>query len=511
MDGRQSLGIALGDRGLSAVLLQASGRTVSVAATATVPLDERETGVPGQLATALNRLCADLSWQAHHPCVLGLPLSLLSVHNLHLPFQDARQQAQAFPYELEERLLRPAEQVESVFAAIVHTGKEREGSGADLLAFAADKELLQQILPGGREWGFDPECICPAIHALAMQAGDAARGQESLVLAHVDLHAVEIALIQSGTMVTSRRMSLLLADVDAAGHAGHVPDTLEQTALALAGAIRQGLVLFRQTGAAGAPSASISQVLLSGPLAESGALKTLLAENLQVPVQRLNQSVPGNLAPAFDAALACALQGLQPAKAGLHVFNFRQGAFAKNRGGLGAVWQRKNLRIAAALALVAAAGLLVFLAGEAQSLKLRSEELRLEMTQVFRSAFPEVQVVRDPYMEMQAALKGGAGMDSPLLFAPGRANTLSVLADISSRIPEETPLTVNRLTLDQDLALLRGQTASFKDVDQIRNSLAASPLFSEVRILSSSAEKSGTDSLIRFELRLQRALAGGSQ
>lgn len=514
MDGRQSLGIALAEGELSAVLLQASGRSLSVAATATMPVDA---GKPGRLAVALNRLCSDLSWQEHMPCVLGLPLSVLSVRNLHLPFQDAKQQAQAFPYELEERLLVPAEQVESVFSAT-----RSDASGADLLAFAADRELLRQLLPEGREWRFDPDSICPWVHALALLAGETVGSKDSFMLAHADLHVAEIALIQDGALLACRHLPLLPAadEPDAANNSPTSAETesarTKQTALALAAGIRQSLILFRQGRAVGAAPAVPSQLFLCGPLAASAELQAMLAETLQVPVQLLprNSAALRQLAPSFDAALACALHGLQPGKAGVHVLNFRQGSFSKSKGGLGALWplwQRKNLRIAASLILLACAGLLVFLAGERHSLKLRSEELRQEMGQVFRSAFPDAQVVRDPYMEMQAALKGGAAMASPLLFAQGRASSLSLLAEISSRVPTEMPLRVNRLTLEQDLALLRGQTASFKDVDQIRNSLAASPLFSEVRILSSTAEKSGAENLIRFELRLQRSAAGGSQ
>ncbi|NLZ16249.1 MAG: hypothetical protein GX087_00735 [Desulfobulbaceae bacterium] len=513
MDGRQSLGIALAEGELSAVLLQASGRSLSVAATATMPVNA---GKPGGLTAALNRLCSDLSWREHISCVLGLPLSELSVRNLHLPFPDVKQQAQAFPYELEECLLTPAEQVESVFAPT-----RSDASGADLLAFAADKELLLQFLPEEREWRFDPDIICPSMHALAVLAGEAMRGKGSFILTHADLHAAEIALIQDGVLLACRRVPLLTVDGDAAGNSLVSAETESavsgQTVLALAAAIRQSLILFRQGRAASVSPAAPSRSLLCGPLAASLELQTMLAENLQVRVQGLGQILPRNstglrqLAPSFDAALACALHGLQPGKAGVHALNFRQGSFSKSKGGFGALWRRKNLRIAASLILVACAGLLVFLAGERHSLTLRSEKLRQEMTQVFRGAFPDAQVVRDPYMEMQAALKGSAAMDSSLLFAQGRASSLSLLAELSSRVPAEMPLTVNRLTLEQDLALLRGQTASFKDVDQIRNSLAASPLFSEVRILSSTAEKSGAENLIRFELRLLRRAAGGSQ
>lgn len=518
MDGRQSLGIAFGDNGLSAVLLQASGRGTSVAATAALPLASAE-GQAG-MASALNRLCADLNWQPSTPLVLGLPLSLLSVHNLHLPFTEARQQAQAFPFEMEERLLRPAEQVESVYHVTASGRSGMSGTGgAELLAFAVDRAFLQNLLPEnrGREWIFDPDSICPSVQALAQQAG-AGPGHASFLLLHADLHSATLALVQAGTLQACRQLPL----AGDAGPADEQPDVSSgpvprKSAQALAAAIRQSLALFDQRKSASGAAAEAAlpappaHLYLCGPLAEDEELQTVLAEMLQMPVKRLRAPSGGasqrRLSPAFDAAMACALHGLQ---AGRHMqpLNFRRGDFAKKGGQL---WQGKNGKLAAVLAVAACVALLVFLAGEQRSLKAKSEQLRQEMTQVYRSAFPQAQVVRDPYMEMQAALRSGAGAGAPLLFSPGRESVLSLLADISSRIPEEIALSVNRFSLDQELVLLRGETASFKDVDQIRNLLAASPLFSEVRILSSTAEKSGQESRIRFELRLTRSLAGGSQ
>ncbi|MDO5673363.1 MAG: type II secretion system protein GspL [bacterium] len=527
MDGRQSLGIALGDSGLSAVLLQVSGRATSVVATAALPLaPESPDSAGGQAdaARALNRLCADLNRQPSTSLVLGLPLSVLSVHNLHLPFTGARQQAQALPFEMEERLLRPAEQVKSVYQVTASGANATNGAsstgGAELLAFALDKAFLRGLLPEnrGREWIFDPDSICPSVQALAQQAS-ASLGRSCFVLLHADLHSATLALVQAGTLQACRQLPLA-RDAEPADEQPDVPEgqVSRESAQALAAAIRQSLALFgRQQGAGRiardeARPAAPSRLYLCGPLAEAEVLHTVLREMLQMPVERLrapsDSAGLGRLSPSFDAALACALLGLQASKSGAQPLNFRTGAFAKTSSRL---WQRKNAKITAALALAACVALVVFSAVELRSLKLKNEQLRREMTQVYRSAFPQVQVVRDPYMEMQAALRSETAAGALLLFSPDRESVLSLLADISSRIPEEVALSVNRFSLDQELVLLRGETASFKNVDQIRNLLAASPLFSEVRILSSTAERSGQESRIRFELRLKRSLAGGRQ
>lgn len=496
MDGRQALGIALGDTQLTAVLLRMSRRP-GVAATAHVPAP----ATPGELAASLNRLWTDFSWQGRDPCVLGLPLSMLSVRNLSLPFRDAGQRARAFPFEMEEQLLVPAEQVVSVFSTV-----REHAAGADLLAFAAEKEFLAQLLPTGREWSFDPMGICPAVHALALQAAGrepAATSGPPCLLLHADQHLSTLVLIRAGLPLALRRLSLSPQEPQEGSPHAPPAEELRLYGPTLGRAISQSLVLFGQHHKE-ALDRGIGQLVLCGPLARSSALASALGEQLGLPVRRpqlpLEEAELRRLSPEFDAALACALQALRWGRAGSAALNFRTGAFARAGGRL---WQQPRARVAAGLALAACAGIALFGLGGLQSLKNRSQQLQEEMTRLYRSAFPEVQVVRDPYMEMRAALGEKAG--GSLLFAPERESALSVLADISARIPAQMALRVELLTLDQELVLLRGQTGSFGDVDQIRNLLAASPLFAEVRILSSTVEKGGAEGTVRFELRLQRS------
>lgn len=490
MDGRQALGIALGDTQLTAVLLRISRRP-GVAATAHVPVS----GAPGELAASLNRLWTDFSWQDRDPCVLGLPLSMLSVRNLCLPFQDAGQRLRAFPYEMEEQLFVPAEQVVSVFSTV-----REHATGADLLAFAAERELLGRLLPTGKEWSFDPVGVCPAVHALALQAAGGERTAGTSLLVHADHHLTTLVLMQAGVPLALRRLSLSPQEENAPGEPS--AEELRLYGQTLGRAISRSLVLFGQHHKK-ALDKGMGHLLLCGPLAGSAPLKDSLAERLGLPVRRpqlpLEEAELRRLAPDFDAALACALQALHWGRAGSAALNLRTGDFARPGGRL---WQRRRIRLAAGLVLAACAGCLLFGLGALHSLKNRSQQLQDEMTRLYRNAFPEVQVVRDPYMEMRATL--GERTGGPPLFASGRESALSVLADISARIPARTALRIERLTLDQELVLLRGQTGSFGDVDQIRNLLAASPLFEEVRILSSTAEKSGAEGAVRFELRLQR-------
>ena len=525
MDARQYVGIALGDTDLSAVLLRTSGRRLEVAASASQPLAPQGVQEPrvsqATLADMLVRLCEELPWQRLDPCVLGLPLSLLSVRNLRLPFREARQQAQAFPFEMEEGLLVPAEQVKSVF----HT-TGTDAAGADLLAFAVERQLLAKLLAGQGENACEPDIICPAVHALALQATTSGLDdlgnleEKAFLLLYADLSSVSVSLVQAGTPVMHRCLPwpMALEALEALDNReamdkgkGALKQTVWQEAgEGLARSIRQTLVLFRQRNRAGAVCLMAPEaVLLCGPLAHSEALDTSLAQCLHLPVQRLRLAPDvlhaHSLSPAFDAALACALHAVPHSKVGAHRpdLNFRSGTFARDRGPL---WRRKEVMWAAAMVLLLCFGVLAFLGKEVRSLKLRSAQLRQEMSLIYRGAFPQVQVVHDPYLEMQAALRGGASQGVPLLFAPARESVLSLLADISTRIPAQMDMQFNRLSLDESTLSLRGKTSTFKDVDRIRALLAASPLFSEVNILSSTAEQNGAETFVRFELRLQRTV-----
>lgn len=479
MERRQGLGIALGEGELSAVVLELTGRRPVATATARLPLEPGRHGADA-LGAALERLVAALPRRGRGcACVLGLPLALLIVHNLRLPFQDTKQQALALPSALEELLLRPgsAERAIGAFNLI-----DTDPAGARLLAYAADKTLLQALLPPARK-ACDPDCLCPTLPLLASQIG--AAEPDALVL-HLAAETAELAFVHNSRMACCRALSVPAGTAAAAC----VP--------ALTLAIRQSLSLFRQQAApdAGAPAG----LWLCGPLAGDAELPGQLERALQIPVQRWQAELTGRaLAPDFDAALACALAALQqksPAS-----LNFRRGELAPKSGFWPGLRGKKG-RIPAVLALAACLACLL-LAGRVQSLKAQSARLHDEMEGIYRSAFPTVQVVHDPYMEMQAALRAGGPAASPL-FAPGRPAALTVLAELSKRLPEDLKLTVQRFTLDPDRALLRGQTKSFGDVERIRALLAASPLFHEVRILSSTMDKSSADSPVRFELSLKR-------
>ena len=159
--------------------------------------------------------------------------------------------------------------------------------------------------------------------------------------------------------------------------------------------------------------------------------------------------------------------------------------------------------------VVLTVGLTGLLWADYRRLESRDRALRAEMTEIYRQTFPSVTTVREPYAEMQAAMRGVQGPGTPVSSAGGGQRVLALLADISSRIPPSVALQVGRLAIDRETVLVKGTTDTFNAVQAIKNGLSGSALLREVKIVSATADKDKGEQggQIRFELQLQ--LKGG--
>jgi len=247
-------------------------------------------------------------------------------------------------------------------------------------------------------------------------------------------------------------------------------------------------------------------VLLVGPLAEAEGLADMLASSLGLPVETVDLLRLARISCTAeqreqwrgshdDRALALSLQGLN--KGGV---NFRRQDFAKKRGFYAS---RKQLVAAVAAAVLLLAGVLGYIGNDYRRLQRRDKALGDEMTAIFKSAFPSVVKIQDPYVEMQSRLKAahGPGAPTPMVLADRR--TLDLLADVSARIPPTLALRVSRLSIDRESLLIKGTTDTFNSVETIKSLLAASPKYKSVQIVSATADKDKKNGAIRFEVQMQ--------
>ena len=497
--GKRSLGIDISDGQIIGVALEQRGKSSIVTACLSLPLSEHI-----DIAQQTRLLCEQLNWR-EGACVCGLPLSVLSVRNLALPFRDLKKIAQALPFELEEQLIVPVDSLITDFFI-----GETTDSGSLVVAFAVEKALVGSLLDGLQKVA-DPDIITPGVLPLAVQVINHNRDTKNLLLLYADLHSITMVLILGERPLLYRRLPypeqmmlqppyyledgrVVVTDMVAVGQCiQHVCDSIERSL--------DYFHIERKTGS------RPERVVLTGPLAELKGMTAMIASALDLPAEKFDLLSANQIgrredvcAPwqsvRFDQAVSLALLGLGK-KAGV---NFRKKDFAKKRVFFST--RKQMLRAVAALTVLAVC-LFGYLWNDYRLLRNRDQVLRDELAGIFRQTFPKVTKVHEPYVEMKAALKTVQGPEAPTqLFVSGK-RVLGLLADISARIPDSVILQVSRLSIDREAVLLKGTTSTFNMVELIKNSLSASSRYKGVQIVSATADKEKKNGNIRFEIQLQ--------
>jgi general secretion pathway protein L len=497
--GKKSLGIEISDGQVTGVALEQQGKVLVVTAFLRLPLSDS-----ADIAAQVVELCRQFDWR-EAPCICGLPLSLLSVRNLTLPFRDGKQIAQALPFELEEQLIVPVETLVVDFMV-----SATADAGSRIIAFAVEREFLSALLDGLKEV-VDPEIVTPAVAPLAAQIAATCGTIGNMLMLHADLHSMTMVLAHGDRPLFYRRLSypeqmilhppfffddhqVVVTDMAAAEHCIRL----------ICESIERSLDYYRMESEA---ESRPELVILTGPLAEMTAMGEIIASAMQLPVETADLLAangihcpeamrPGWQSQRFDRAVSLALLGFGK-KA---TVNFRKEVFAKKRTFYSS---RKQVIGAVAAVLVVGLGALGYLWNDYRSLQRRDQAVRDDMTAIFKQTFPKINKVREPYTEMQAALKSVQGPESPTPLFVADKRVLGLLADISARIPETVVVRVSRLSIDRESVLIKGTTETFNSVDAIKNALAASSRYKAVQIVSATADKSKNTSLIRFEIQLQ--------
>jgi hypothetical protein len=195
-------------------------------------------------------------------------------------------------------------------------------------------------------------------------------------------------------------------------------------------------------------------------------------------------------------ALALALRDT---KTGLG-FNFRKNGFEKKKRFFAA---GKQLRGSVLLLGV----LLFFLAAntgtEYYVLKNRHEALDQKITTIFQETFPGKRIPAGKelaFLEAEIDRTRASAVSYPGMNADD--GVLSLLIDMSRRIPNATSSRITRMVADPDTVRISGSTDTFNTVDKIKNDLASSALYSAATISSAKLDQTGKQ--VEFEIKLDR-------
>ncbi|MDH4319713.1 MAG: PilN domain-containing protein, partial [Desulfobulbaceae bacterium] len=247
------------------------------------------------------------------------------------------------------------------------------------------------------------------------------------------------------------------------------------------------------------------KAVLTGIMTMDNFFSSTMEQQLGVKVRKMEMFAVSGLAASdiasrayrswlHDRALALALQGFQKSS----TMNFYQdNASAVLRF----IRNKKQMGITLGVLGTAFLTFMGFLGLTHTRLQDSYDKLDRELEAIYLETFPSGTLKTEPYLQMQSKLKELRDPADGVPLFPTDKRMLNILADISSRIPKNINLEVDRLIIDQDSVRIKGNTETFNDINAMKSKVEESALYENVDILSASADPKENN--IRFELKLQ--------
>jgi len=468
----------------------------------------------GSLYQGLQRIFADSTFRGSE-VILSLPAKSFFFRNVHLPFQDKGKIAQTLPLEIEPLLPHPIDdalidflivsqaEVSDIFAAVIPKSVANERmeliSASDASLSAVDVEampLAARLVKSGIPTGF---------HIL-VDIG--ARDSVGVFFRNGKFFQIRAYAFGGDTITETmaEKLKIPIPDAEARKRRGELRGAekeIAQVCERFFGELKNTLQSLKMLG-------NFDEGLTRASLTGGGALCSRIQEEMgryfNVPVDFVDlvsmENIPftgerDRWSPLLmNEALALAIR--QPR--GAVGFNFRRTAFAFKPS---FTEFKKEFRWAAVGACILFALAAVDVGVDYFADRIRLENTKKDINNLFRQCCPEVTNIVDPASQMKtkmteikkfAALATGLG---------GQASVLTVLRDISERLPASYNFQILSFSFDGDSISLRGETDNFETADRIKKELGSSEFFREVAISSSNLSRGGNR--VEFEMKIKLA------
>jgi type II secretion system protein L len=404
-----------------------------------------------ELVDVLKELAAD--W-AGARIISSIPGHHFSQRSAHFPFSDRKRIEKALPFELEDSVPFPLDDVELDHLVLdkPEKGSEKKKE-TSVLGILLPKVVLRQHLDLLASAGIDPQVIVPSYIGLYFVSKMVPVEGSAVLIDGSEL------CIKSGNTITACRS---FSPIGATAGINHVLKALE--------------------------TESNERVERAYLLSMNNGLSASLAD-LGIAVEHVT--------PEFGGKKAT-----DPMSLGLALsdgINFRKNEFSYRLADAGISKRRRTLIIAGiAASLLAIANLGV----KSYLIQSSYKKLDRELGEVYRQVFPDARAIADPVRQLRTKLD-----EAKKKFGVLGAGTsaLDVMKAVTEGIPREVRVSFQEFNMEGDRLKLQGEAASFESVDKMKAELQKSPLFTEVAVLDT---RMGVDNKVkfRFEMKLKQTL-----
>jgi general secretion pathway protein L len=387
--------------------------------------------------------------------VASIPGRHFSQRIVHFPFVDRKRIEKALPFEIEDSLPFPLDDVEidhfSLDTAEKDGARKKEAS---VLGILLPKTLLRQHLQLLASAGLDPHVIVPSYIGLYFVSKMVPVEGNAVLIDGSDL------CTKSGNTVTACR-----SFSDTGATAAGITHTLKALEIESGGRVEKAYLL--------SANDRLSAELAGGGIAVVPVTPEFRGKKADDPV---------------SLGLALSEQ-----------INFRRGEFSYRRADAGIRKQRRTLVIAgvvAALLATANIGIKFYLVESSYA------KLDRQIKETYRQIFPDAKAVVDPVRQLRTKLD-----ESTKKFGVLGAGTsaLDVMKAVTEGIPKEVRVSFQEFNLEGDRLKLQGEAASFESVDKMKAELQKAAPFSDVAVQDT---RMGVDNKVkfRFEIKLKQTL-----
>jgi general secretion pathway protein L len=509
--GQKILGLDLGSYSIKGTLLERNWRDFAVLGYFERVNDADQALTPYQrMHYNLQKFLEEFPLDADTAVMAAMPADLIAYRILELPFNNQKKIDQAMEFELESYIPIELDKVWFDY----HPLALEKGLSRVLCAYT-QLEDFKQILQVCTQNKFDPRKVSGEPSDLALLSHVAMLPQEGQY-ALIDVGHVKTTLvIMNGRELRYIRTFLsgghaMTQRIAAELHASEVEaerikknelklsPQLDDTSPALAalhGVLREWLVSIRQTFAAYAQQKDgyrVEAVYLLGGGSRLSGLDKVLSSYLKVNVSSLDSLAFAShrianateVMPSLSPSFACALKSLNfPRQIEI---NLRKGDFAY-RGDIEGLEQWVK-RAAVWVIAVLGAGILHYqvsyytMSGKVKAVREETQKLLgKDLGGIVKgknfslnTALAIVNGKKEELNKELALLQGERGTSDPL----------SVLQELSDKVPkgDEIKVDIDSLNITESLVRMDGKTTSFEAVDKIKQALAGSERFFDVKV-----------------------------
>jgi len=486
---RKILGLDIRNDAVSAVLVESGIKGNRIEAHEYVAAPDQKDSE--KAAASLLETLAEKMAIAGSVCVASFPADIVSYRNIRVPFKGQKKIRQILAYELEPTMPIPVEELIIDFQILKRADSD---DYTDIIAASVEASRLKSYLDLLASYTIEPQIVTVGGYPAALRLAALDDISDNFLFVDIGSRKSALFIVSSGQICFVRSFPTgpaFSSGVDSL--CADIQRTLSACEDILHSDFQPEEVFITGCG-------------LDAAGLEKDNLENDMARILGIPVKRADLAAGADIMNKdylrynwnpgqIDNAFALAMVGAE----GVKVINFRRGPFAAKKRWM---MHKKSLiktAILAAAVLVLCFGTILL---DLYYMQKKIDRVNSQITDVFKTAFPDVQRIVDPVHQMRIKIR--ESKEKYLL--PGETisniRAIDILNGISRLIPSEIDVNLTRLVIGEETVLISGDTDNFNSVDDMKTRLEQGKLFKNITISSTNKDKSANRVLFKLKVQL---------